>query len=421
MPGGNSRAATFLKPYPFYAESGKGCRIIDVDGSERIDFVNNMTSLIHGHSHPHILKTIHEQAEKLIAVAMPTDLEVRLAEELCHRLPSVEQMIFVNSGTEAVMVAIRAARAYTGRNKIAKVEGAYHGAYDDVMVSVGPSADHWGSAEAPKPVPDTAGISEHIFEDTIILPFNDIAATENLLRQYGGGMASVVIDPVVSRMGLVKATPEYLNMIRRVTRELGIVLIFDEVMSFRLSFGGAQSYVDMEPDLTALGKVIGGGFPIGAVGGRKGIMEVFDLTQKSPSLPHSGTYNANPMSMAAGLAALELLQPDDFDRLARLGERLKAGLDSAMQSSGLTGQVIVEGSLLYIHYAEDEATNYRTMLRDELTAKKASFFHRYMLDHGILVAPFGGIILSTPMGVEEIDFLIEQSLGCFQAMAQFRE
>jgi glutamate-1-semialdehyde 2,1-aminomutase len=408
MPGGNSRHGVFLSPFPAYAVSGSGCRVVDADGVERIDCVNNWSSLIHGHCNPGIVEAVRAQAGKLMAAGMPTEAEIELAELLVDRLPGVEQVRFSNSGSEAVLFALRAARAFTGRSGIAKVEGAYHGNIDAVEVSVAPSSSSWGDAHAPASVPATDGIPDSVLHDTLVLPFNDLQSSEALLREHGDTLAAVLLDPVVSRMGLVAATPDYLQMIRAVTRELGILLVFDEVFSFRLGYHGIQGEVGVTPDLTALGKVIGGGLPVGATGGRADIMAVFDITRPPLRVEHGGTYNANPMTMAAGLACMEQMTHDAYAHLARLGSRLRDGLRQALADLEIPGQVRGQGSLAAFSFAAEPATSYRNLrLRDE-DRRKVGMLHRYLMNHGVQMIPSGMLILSTPMTTGDIDFVLAQ-------------
>ena len=409
MPGGNSRVGVMFEPYPLYAASGSGCRVIDVDGTERIDFVNNWSSLIHGHGNPAVLAALAEQSQKLLAVGMPTEVEIELAELLCDRVPGIEQIRFSNSGSEGVLMALRAARAFTGRAKIAKVEGAYHGNADSIEVSVAPSPKSFGSPTAPASVAATEGLTESVLRDTIVLPFNDVDATRELIVSHSADLAAVVIDPVVSRMGFVEATPEYLRMIREVTLELGIVLIFDEVFSFRTGYRGVQGRYGITPDLTALGKVIGGGLPVGATGGPAEIMSVFDQTIKPLRVEHGGTYNANPMTMAAGLASMIQMTPDAYARLDALGERARSGLRDAIADAGLPGKVYGCASMVSLIFSNEPFSNYRELPLRRREAEMVYMLHRYLLNHGVQIIPHGMLILSTAMTEADIDFMVDRA------------
>lgn len=403
MPGGNSRTGVMFEPYPLYAAHAAGCRVTDVDGVERIDFVNNWSSLIHGHGNEAVLAALAEQASRMLAVGAPTEVEIDLAELLTERLDGVDQIRFSNSGSEGVLMAVRAARAFTGRDKIAKVEGAYHGNPDSVEVSVQPSPRDWGEASAPASVPATPGIPRRTLDDTVVLPFNDIDATRAVIEQHASELAAVVIDPVVSRMAFVEATPAYLEMVREVTAAHGILLVFDEVFSYRIGYGGAQGLVGITPDLTALGKIIGGGLPVGATGGRAEIMSVFDQTLPPPRVEHGGTYNANPMTMAAGLAAMRQMTPEAYDRLDRLGERMRDGLRNALNAAGLVGTVRGRGSLVSLVFSDQHFDSYRQLPLRRREFGMILWLHRHLLDHGVQMIPYGLFILSTAMDEADID------------------
>jgi len=408
LPGGSTRTASLLSPYPLYAARAQGCRITDVDGVERIDFVNNMSSLIHGHANPAVLEAITSQSRRLLAAACPTEQEIELAELLVERVPGVDQIRFSNSGSEGVLMALRAARAFTGRPRIAKVEGAYHGNPDSVEVSIAPSPGSWGPAHAPASVAATAGISQNTLDETLVLPFNDLQSSEALLHEHGDALAAVVLDPVVSRMGLAKATPEYLAMIRRVTREHGILLVFDEVFSFRLGYHGLQGEVRVTPDLTALGKIIGGGLPVGATGGRADIMEVFNHTSAKYSVEHGGTYNGNPMTMAAGLACMRQMTPDAYRHLARLGDKMRDGLRKILTEADVPSQITGQGSLVGLYFVEKPFATYRDLPADNRARKMFGALHRHLLNHGIYSTSYGLFVLSTAMTDADIDKVLAE-------------
>ena len=283
MPRGNSRHSVYFAPYPLYCVSGSGCRVVDADGLERIDFVNNYSSLIHGHAHPAVTAALHRQADRLVAVGMPTEVEIELAELLTDRIASVEQVRFTNSGTEAVMMAVKAARAYTSRPKIAKFEGCYHGTYDPVEVSQAPSGDAWGPAEKPASVPLSRGTPPSMVGDTIVLPWNDAGAVKRILESHAHDLAGVLVDLVPAHLGYIAADQAVLGVLREFCDASGALLICDEVYSLRLDFHGAQHRWKFRPDITVMGKIIGGGLPIGAVGGNRQVMSVFDPLPSGPA------------------------------------------------------------------------------------------------------------------------------------------
>lgn len=417
MPGGNSRVGVMFEPYPIYAEYASGCRVTDVDGNERIDFINNWSSLIHGHGNAEVLAALATQSQRLLAVGMPTEVEIELAELLTSRVPGIDTIRFSNSGSEGVLMALRAAKAFTGRPKIAKAEGAYHGNADSIEVSVAPSPKQWGEASEPATVAATEGITEGVLRDSIVLPFNDLDDTRRIIEQHAHELAAVVIDPVVSRMGFVQATPQYLRMIREVTAAHGILLIFDEVFSFRMGFHGAQGAVGVTPDLTALGKIIGGGLPVGATGGRADIMEVFDQTKKPLRVEHGGTYNANPMTMAAGLACMRQMTPAAYERLNALGDRARDGLTAALHDTGLPGAVHGCASMIALIFNDAPFTNFRELPLRRREAEMIYTLHRYLLNHGVTIIPHGMLLLSTAMTEDDIDFMVEQARNGMRELA----
>ena len=284
---------------------------------------------------------------------MPTESEVELAEMIAARLPAVDQVRFTNSGTEAVMMAIKAARAFTGRPKIAKCEGAYHGSYDYAEVSLDPTPDIWGR-NAPVSVAYAKGTPEKVLSDVVTIPFNDAEAAVSLIREHGAELACVLVDPMPNRAGLAPADRSYLEALREVTRDTGTLLIFDEVITFRVGYRGAQGVWGIDPDLTTLGKIIGGGFPVGAVGGAQGHHGgIRSASGGKPALPHGGARSpANPVTMRAGLtASMELLDEAAFARLDAIGKAVRSGIDEAFRKHGVPGSTVGLGSLLKVHFA----------------------------------------------------------------------
>jgi glutamate-1-semialdehyde 2,1-aminomutase len=420
LPGGNTRHTVYFPPHPRYAVRGEGCHVVDADGRHYIDCVNNMSALLHGHCHPAIVAAVTAQARTLMSVAMPTESEIALAEVLCERVASVERVRFTNSGTEAVMLAIRAARAATGRSRIAKLEGAYHGAADAVSISVKSSPPAWGDAAAPAAVPDSAGIPVGTIADTLVLPANDVANSRRLLEAHATELAAVIVDPVIPRMGFLPLTSEYVGMLREVTEQRGILLIFDEVFSFRIGYGGVQGELGIRPDLTTFGKIIGGGLPVGALGGSAELMAVFDATRGAPRVDHGGTFNGNPLTMTAGIAALRLWTPSEVNRLNGLGHRLRAGLRRALDSLGISAVIRGSGSLSALLFVDGPADDHRGLVAGLQRANgkdRASRLHRHLLTSNVMITPSGGFILSTPMDEPVIDHVIE-AVGSVLAAAR---
>jgi glutamate-1-semialdehyde 2,1-aminomutase len=408
LPGGNSRTTVYMAPYPPYAAAGEGCWITDVEGDRRLDCLSNYTALIHGHAHPAIVEAATRRLALGASFPLPTPEEVELAALLCERVPSAERVRFTNSGSEAVMIALKGARAFTGRAKIAKFEGAYHGSYDYAEVSLASTPDTWGSLAAPTSTAYSRGTPPAVLEDVVVLPFNHAEQTVARIEREARHLAAVLVDPVPNRVGLVPARRDFLQALREVTRAHGIVLIFDEVISFRVGYHGAQGALGVTPDMTTLGKIIGGGFPVGAVAGGADVMSVFDPTRGGPpAAPHGGTFNANPVTMAAGLAAMRLLTPDAYARLDDLGAKLRGSLDDCFRQAGVPGRVTGMGSLFRLHPIERELTDYRSTRSTPAEGERLVRLVRRLMEHGVLVSVTGLGCVSTPMGDAELEGLIE--------------
>ncbi len=406
MPGGNSRSTVFFPPHPFYALCGHGCIVTDVEGVERIDFHNNFTSLIHGHADPDVTQAVNNQLQLGSAFGAPTESEIELARLITQRVHSIEQVRFANSGSEAVLMAIRAARAFTGREKIAKFEGAYHGCYDHVEVSVTTAPEELGPITAPISVLDSGGIPQRVLQETIVLPFNNQEAVANIIERNHSTLAAVIADPTPYRAGLIHPQEGFFKFLREITRRYGILLIADEVMQFRLAYGGAQEIFSMEPDLTTLGKIIGGGFPVGAVGGASEIMWVFDPSRGRPRVPHGGTFNANPITMIAGKVTLEKFTAPVIKKLNDLGDSLRIKLNRVFSQAGVKAQVTGTGSIFRIHLTSDPLTDYRSSFLNPQKKEMMSRLFFKLLESGVIIAPNGLGCLSTPMSTKEVDRLV---------------
>ncbi|HSF60965.1 MAG TPA: aminotransferase class III-fold pyridoxal phosphate-dependent enzyme [Gaiellaceae bacterium] len=400
LPGGDTRSITWFRPHPLYVEEGRGCELLDVDGNAYIDLLLNYTSLVHGHAHPAITAAIAQQAARGTAFAAAHDGQVRLARLLCERVGSVERVRFCNSGTEAVMLALRLARAFTGRPLIAKVEGGYHGSWDGVEASVEPTLDRVGPFERPDVVPESAGLLPGATDSVVVLPFGDLAAANAILAPHAERLAAVIIEPVAGVAGTLPAERDYMHGLRALTRELGALLVLDEVITLRLSPGGAQALYDVEPDLTTMGKIIGGGLPVGAVGGREDVMALTDPGRPG-FLPHSGTFNANAATTAAGVTALELLTAGECERLNKLGDRLREGIVALGDELGLGVTATGLGSLLTIHLLGEPPRSYREARRADSEAVR--LLHLALLNEGVFAARRGLLCLGTPMGEEDVD------------------
>ena len=404
MPGGTTRTTTYFDPYPLFIDRGEGCLIWDVDGTERIDMLGNYTAMILGHAHPKVVEAIRAQAGRGTAFAAANAIEGELATILCERVPSLDLVRFCNSGTEATMFAMRLARAFTGRPRIARIEGGYHGTHDHAEVSTHPVPADAGPAERPLARPDSIGTPAWALEQTVVLPFNDPDAAERILREEGGEVAAVILEPIIGAGGVIAATIEFLQRLRRVTGELGMLLIFDEVISLRVAPGGAQELYGVTPDLTTMGKIIGGGLPVAAFGGRADVMELLD-PRRQPNLAQGGTYNGNPLGMAAGVAAMKELTPDVYEDLNRKGARVKDQLSEIFASHGVAAQVNGVASLLAIHFTPTPVTDYRSKATSDDRMTRDFFLG--LVNHGVLMAPRAMGALSTPMGEEEIQRFVD--------------
>jgi glutamate-1-semialdehyde 2,1-aminomutase len=335
----------------------------------------------------------------------PTESEIRLAEMLVERIPGCEKVRFTNSGSEAVMMAVKAARAYTGRPKIAKCEGLYHGSYDFVEVSLDSSPADWGDPAQPNQVPYSAGTPASVLSDVVVLPFNDSEASLRLLEQHATELAAVIVDPLPNRIGLIPASRDFLTTLRSFCSRAGVVLISDEVISFRIGYGGAAAVFGFQADLITLGKVIGGGFPVGAVCGHKDVMSVFDPTGGKPAAPHGGTFNANPVTMAAGSAALELLTPTVLADLNELGDVARQRMQAVIHEAGVPWRVTGEASLFRFVPEQRELVGYRSTWADADSARLLERFTGSLLNHGVLVDHGGLGCLSTVMSEADVDVL----------------
>ncbi|HZU18190.1 MAG TPA: aspartate aminotransferase family protein [Candidatus Dormibacteraeota bacterium] len=403
LAGGTTRTTTYFDPFPVYLTRGEGARIWDADGNQRLDFICNYTALILGHAHPRVTAAVREAAGRGTAFAAPNPHEVELAELLCERVPSVERVRFCNSGTEATMFAMRLARAFTGRPKLARIEGGYHGTHDLAEVSAHPDPDLAGPPDTPLPVPDSPGTPPWAVEATVVLPYNAPDAAERILRAHADELAGVIVEPVIGRP-VIPAEPEFLERLRRVTRELGMLLIFDEVISLRLAPGGAQSALGVIPDLTTMGKIIGGGLPVAAFGGRREVMELLDPRAEAP-IAQGGTYNGNPLGMAAGLAAMRELTPEIYEDLNRRGERLADQAREVFATHGVPVQVNSAGSLFAFHFTDRPVRDYRSAAAADRRRGHELFLG--LLNQGVMLAPRGMGCLCTAHGEAETERFLD--------------
>lgn len=399
IPAGVSYGIRYFEPYPFYTAKAKGSKLYDVDGNEYVDFWLGHTALILGHSPPPVMKAVKKQLDNGTIYGTSHELEVELAEQVVKMVPSAEMVRFTNSGTEANMYATRLARAYTGRNKIAKFEGGWHGGYDALHAGV----------KYPFDVPESAGLTTGATQDTILLPFNNLGEVKKRLKNEE--VASILAEPVLGSGGGVPAEKEFLKGLRELCDEKDILLIFDEVITgFRLAPGGGQQYYGITPDITVLGKILGGGFPVGAFCGTREIMERLDsLVYKRPHYSfHGGTFTGNPITMTAGLATLRILEDGCLiTKLNNLGDKTRKRLSETFEASGVDAQVTGAGSLFNVHFTKEEVKDAHAASRAD--KDKLFGYNMKLITEGIFLLPTHNGALSSAHSEADIDKLISKS------------
>ncbi|CDQ21790.1 aspartate aminotransferase family protein [Halobacillus karajensis] len=415
IPGGVTANIKYMEPHPIIMRRAEGSKLYDIDHNEYMDYLLSYGALIHGHGHPEVYEAVMKQMKSsgTTIFGTPHELEMVMAEKLISLYPGIEMVRYTNSGLEATLLALRTARAYTGKPKIAKFEGHYHGGYDQVLLSVNPEHEKSGDAAQPNSVPESHGLPEYYQKNTIMLPFNDFPSTEKILRTCKEDISAIIMEPVQG--GFIPAEKEFIKQLRTLTEELGIVLILDEVKTgFRLSLGGAQEVYGIEPDITALGKVLGGGFPIGAIGGKKEIMNLLsphggrdimtvgeEDSQKREAVFHSGTYNGHPTVLAAGLSTIELLERDGvIGELFSKTHALRDRLEELYGQYGIPMQTIGKGSIFNIILSKASIKNYRDMEQADLGLRKAIDYE--LLKNGVYTKPLNRYSLSTAHTEEDI-------------------
>jgi glutamate-1-semialdehyde 2,1-aminomutase len=412
IPGGvNSPVRAFrgVGGTPLFFQRGKGAYLWDADGNAYIDYVGSWGPLAVGHAHPEVLKAVEQAAERGLSFGAPTELEVEMAELLCRLMPSIESVRLVSSGTEATMTAIRLARGYTGRSRIVKFEGCYHGHADALLVKAGSGALTLGQ-------PSSAGVPGETVANTTVLRYNDVEGLEQAFAQDGPDVAAVIVEPVAGNMNLVAPRAQFLAAVRELCTQHGAVLIFDEVMTgFRVALGGAQALYHVKPDVTTLGKVIGGGMPVGACGGRREIMRC--LAPLGP-VYQAGTLSGNPVALAAGLATLRLIQkPGFYETLANTARRLCDGVTAAARAGGTRFSAQHIGGMFGLYFRESPPATYEEVMQCDVETFKR-FFHA-MLAEGVYLAPsaFEAGFVSGAHGEEEIDKTISAARNAFGSLA----
>lgn len=417
LTGGVSRNTIYREPHPYYVATAKGSYVTDIEGVERIDFANNMASLIHGHSHPAINEAVIEQLQKGTAFTMGTEAEVRFAELMITRSGTFERMRFVNSGTEAVMTMIKTSRVYTKKPKIAKAEGAYHGTYDYAEVSQTSNPNNWGTIDKPNSNQVVEGTPQGVLDDVIIFPFNDIERTLKILDEHADEIACVLIDPVPHRVGLFPATNAFVEAVYKWTRKNNALMVFDEVVTYRVNYSGAQESYSVKPDLTAMGKMIGGGFPIGALAGRAEIMEVLDPRGKILRHPHSGTFSANPISTTAGRVAMELFDKDAVLKLNALTQVAINQIEESIKIADVPVSITGDGSMFRLHLQENKPTCYREAYHSKEKKDIIKKLIDYLfLEEQIIMINTCACMFATSMTQKEVDRLSEGLLNGFRVI-----
>ena len=399
MPGGLIKGAYLNSPHPLYVERAQDCYLWDLDARRYLDFANHHTSMILGHSHPAVMEAVQKEVDKGLGFGMPTALEAEVAEEITGRFPSIDKVRFTNSGTESTLHATRMARAVTGKPKVAKFEGAYHGSHDALEVSVSPPIDRAGPADSPNAVAAWEGMARGSEEDVVVLPYNQPESVELILREHRDDVAALFYD---GKTGIYDIPPEFTHFLRDVTQELGLVMVMDEVVSLRAGYSGYQGVCGVKPDLTTFGKIIGGGLPVGAIGGRADLMDVLDNTQGTARVFQSGSFSGNNLTLAAGLATLKALTPEVYADLDGLRARLHDGLLKLFGRAGVPCQVVSLGTIVSFYLTGQPVRDYRSAT----LATDKDLFERIrlaLLLKGYLIQGGLGLSLSAPMGTEHID------------------
>jgi len=404
IPSGLSRGLLRHSPFPFYTVSGSGAWTEDLDGNRRLDVHGNYTAQIHGHAHPDIITAVNKQLPKGTAYPTPPVQEAALAELLCGRIPGVQKAVFNNSGSEAVMVAIRVARAHTGRNRIGLFEGCYHGSSDAVLVGGQGLPMPEDPVRVSRPAADMAGLPLAVTTDAVLMRYNDPQAVIEAVEQYGDELAAILLEPVLFAGGVIPAQAEFINTIREETKRRGIVMICDEVVTLRQAVGGAQAYFGIVPDLTTMGKIIGGGFPVGSVGGLNEFMCNLNAPEDGGTVANLGTFSANPISMHAGLLGMKLLDEAAIAKLNRLGKMTRNGLVASIEKHHAPAQVTGTGSLFCIHWTTTPVREAR--VAERASSELALLTYIGLSNRGVHTSARGVSCLSTPMEKDDIERVV---------------
>ena len=400
MPGGVIKGAYWLAPHPIYVEKAEECYLWDLDGHRYVDFTNHHTAMVLGHSPPSVIEAVNEAVASGLGFGAPSTLEAETAEEIANRFPSIDKVRFTGSGTESSLHATRMARAFTGRPKVAKFEGAYHGSHDALEVSVAPPVDKAGPADSPTAVGAWPGMSKGAEDEIVILPYGQRESVELILREQKDEIAAVFFD---GKAGIYDLDPDFARFLRDLTRELGIVMVMDEVVSFRAGYSGYQGMVGIEPDLTLFAKIMSGGMPGGALAGKAELMDLLDNSEGA-TLNQSGTFSGNHITLAAGLATLRALTPEVYRHFDVLRERLVSGLEGVFADAGIHANVFGVGSIVSFDFGERPTRDYRALA--ETDRETFELIRMEVLLKGYIVAAGLGLCLCAPMEIEHMDGLV---------------
>ena len=393
MPGGGMKGLGYSPP--LYIERAEDCYLYDIDGFRYVDWINNACTLVLGHSPTGVVNALTNIVNNGIVFGAPNAFEKPIAEHICKRIPSIDKVRFTNSGTEAVMNALRLARAYTGKPKIAKFEGGFHGTTDDAEISISPSLDEAGADESPNAVAQYKGINQGIIDNIVVMPYNDPEAVDLILTENKEDVAAVIYDP---KSGNYDIPHEFLRFVADKCKELGILFIMDEVKSLRVSYGGFQELAGVDPDITTLGKLVGGGMPVGAFGGKAHIM---DMMSGNRGISSGGTYSGNPMTLAAGLAHMEGATPEVYVHLKQLGERLRQGLEDVFARANVPARIICTENIMSAHMTSDPVRNYRDVVKFDRDMRRRLMLGMFLEGH--YARELQEMTTSAPMTNETVD------------------
>lgn len=416
FPGGVTRNTNYYAPYPITVVHSEGAVLHDADGNQYLDYINNYGSIIHGHAHPEIVKRVQSALQSGSAVAASIPEQIELARIICERVPSIEKLRYCMSGLEATMFAIKTARAFMGRAGIIKMEGGFHGYHDIVEHSVKPPVSSEVSNPFWKPIPNSLGLSKRIAEEVYVAPFNNADAVEAILKENADNIAAIIVEPVLGASGTIPPLPGYLAELRRLADRYNVLLIFDEVLTLRMDYGGAQGYYNVVPDLTTTAKIIGGGFPIAAFGGRADVMSIVD-PGRSEHVIHSGTFSGNNVSVVAGIASMQLLNREAISRLEALSQRLVDGINQAIERFAIPASICRATSMLTLHFTAQPPVDYASASASRKDLLKV--VHLEMMNNGIFMSPRGAMYLSTAMTEAHIDQTVQAFTSVMEKIAKF--